>query len=120
MLLASTAHRRAPWAGLNAMTRVLEPNRRTRRDFAPDRTLRGLGVLVLGLAAMSVVYEAALARHPRRRGMVSGSLFALSGYALDRWLMPKQLLRDFERNMGPTGTFAKYAAIALGATAPTR
>jgi hypothetical protein len=120
MVLASAFHRGAPWAGINAMTRAVEPDRRTPKKFVSARTLLGLAVLTGGLGVTSAIYEAALARAPRRRGMVTGTLVALSGYAIDRWLLPKPLLRSFERNMGPVGTFAKYAAIALAASAPTR
>jgi hypothetical protein len=52
--------------------------------------------------------------------MLSGALLALGGYAIDCWILPKQLLRDFERSMGQVGTFAKYASLALAATAPAR
>jgi hypothetical protein len=118
MLLASTLHRGAPWAGINAMTRAVQPDRRTPKKFASERSLLGLAVLTVGLGATCAIYEAALARAPRQRGMVTGTLLALSGYAIDRWLLPKPLLRSFERTMGPVGTFAKYAALALAAAAP--
>lgn len=118
MLFASAVHRGAPWAGINAMNRALDGHARTAKSFAPERSLLGLAILVGGLGVTCALYEAALARHPHRRGMLSGVLLALGGYAIDRFVLPKQLLRDFERTMGPVGTFAKYSALALAATAP--
>jgi hypothetical protein len=120
MLFASAVHRDAPWAGINAMTNALHVGGRLPSRFRRPRTLLGLGILVGGLTAMSAVYELALARAPRVRGPFSGALFALSGYAIDRWLLPKQLLRDFRRGMGPFGTFAKYAALGIAVAAPPR
>ncbi len=120
MMVASAMHRGAPWAGINAMERAVVPGRRTPKRFLSNRTLLGLAVLTVGLGATSAVYEAALERAPRKRGMLSGALLAFGGYAIDRWLLPKQLLRDFERNLGPVGTFAKYASLALAANAPAR
>jgi hypothetical protein len=86
--------------------------------YRRKRTLLGLGILIGGLTAMSSVYELSLKRAPGRRGLVTGALFALGGYALDRWLLPKQLLRNFHRGMGPVGTFAKYAALGIATAAP--
>ena len=120
MMVASALHRGSPWAGINAMTRAVEPHRRTPRKFVSNRTALGFAVLTVGLGATTAFYEAALARAPHRRGMVSGALLAFTGYAIDRWLLPRQLLRDFDHTMGPVGTFAKYASLALAATAPAR
>jgi hypothetical protein len=102
------------------MTRAVGERGRTPARYASKRTLLGLAVLTGGLGAMSAIYEASLRRAPGRRGALSGSLFALSGYAIDRFILPRELLRDFERNLGPVGTFAKYAALAVAAAAPAR
>jgi hypothetical protein len=120
MLLSAALHRDAPWAGINAMTTVLPGGGRTPLRFQRKRSLLGLGILVGGLTAMSAVYEVALKRAPARRGLISGALFALGGYAIDRWLLPNRVLRNFQRGMGPVGTFAKYAALAIAAAAPKR
>jgi hypothetical protein len=120
MLVASTAHRGAPWAGINAMTNALGlGTRRPSARFQGQRTLLGFGILCGGLALMSGVYEAALDRPPRRRGVLSGAAFALAGYGIDRLLLPSQVLESFERGMGPVGTFAKYAALGVAAAAPS-
>jgi hypothetical protein len=121
MLVASAVHRGAPWAGINAMTNAFGlGTRRPSAHFQGKHTLLGLGILCGGLALMSAVYEVALGRAPRRRGMLSGRAFALAGYGIDRLLLPNRLLTSFERGMGPTGTFAKYAALGIAATAPSR
>jgi hypothetical protein len=119
MLLSGALHRDAPWAGINAMTSAIG-GRPAPSGFQRNRTLLGLGILVGGLTAMSAVYELALERAPGRRGLFTGALFALGGYAIDRWLLPKQLLRNFQRGMGPVGTFAKYAALGIATAAPKR
>jgi hypothetical protein len=120
MLVASSARRGSAWGGINTMTRGLGERGRIPSRYASKRTLLGLAVLTGGLGVMSALYEASLRRAPGRRGALSGSLFALSGYAIDRFVLPRELLRDFERNLGPVGTFAKYAALAVAAAAPAR
>lgn len=118
MLLASALHRGAPWAGINAMTNALAlGSRRPSGHFQGRRTLLGLGILCGGLALMSGMYEAALRLAPSRRGILSGTAFALTGYGIDR-LLPAKLLASFRHGMGPVGTFAKYTALGIAAAAP--
>lgn len=120
MLLASTAHRGAPWAGINGMTNALAlGSPRPSAHFQGEHTLLGLGVLCGGLMLMSGLYELVLSRTPAGRGVISGTAFALAGYGIDR-LLPAKLLKSFEHGMGPVGTFAKYAALAVAAALPTR
>ena len=119
MLLASSLHGGAPWAGINAMTNAVGRGaRRPNAHFQGKQTLLGMGILCGGLPVMSGVYEAALNRMPSRRGVLSGTAFALAGYGIDRLLLPAKLLQSFGRSMGPTGTFAKYAALGIAAAAP--
>jgi hypothetical protein len=116
MLLASALHRGSPWAGFNAMTNAVGiGGRRPKARFDGARTLLGLGTLVGGSAVTAAMYEAALARMPRRRGLASGMLTALAGYAIDRFVLPSAVVPSFVRTLGPGGTLAKYTALGLAA-----
>lgn len=97
------------------MTYALPGHRGSATAFATKGTLLGAGILIGGLGAMSAVYEVALDHGSRKHGLLSGGLFGLAGYAIDRWLLPQNLLREFRRRMGGLGTFAKYTALALAA-----
>jgi hypothetical protein len=117
MVLAATVHRGSPWAGLNAMTNALGfDHRRPKARFDGARSLLGVGILVGGLVGFAALYEAALARLPWRRGIVSGALAGLGGFAVDRWLLPDALVPSFERTLGRGGTTAKYVALGLAAS----
>jgi hypothetical protein len=113
MMLASLVHRGSPWTGLNAMTNALGlGRRRPKAKFEGASTWLGLGVLVGGLFLTAAIYEA-IARSPDRRGMLSGALVGMAGFAVDRFLLPDALVRSLRYSLGSIGTVAKYTALGV-------
>lgn len=118
MAISSFVQRGSPWAGLNAMaTGTGVRKRRFGVDYDADVTPIGLAVLAGGLLAHGIVYQRLLGKSARRRPIAAGIVSALAGYALDRYVLPDQVLPSFRRSMGPAGTFAKYAALGLASAA---
>jgi hypothetical protein len=120
LMLTSMRKRGSPWAGFNAMTNAIGlAGRRPSARFKGSETLLGVGILVGGIFVMSVAQEAALARWPKHRKLLSPVLVSAGGYLIDRYLLPKNMVSGLKRSLGPLGTVAKYTVLGLSAAFPT-
>jgi protease I len=114
MMISSAVERGSPWAGINAMVTASGVGRLRARDrFDSAATPVGLLLLTGGLLALGVASEPALGAVRRRSPVLAGALSGLGAYAIDRFVLPDRVLRDFRRKMGPAGTAAKVLALAL-------
>jgi hypothetical protein len=114
MMIASAVERGSPWAGINAMAGVVGLGGRRPRDrFDRAATSAGLGILVGGLVGWGLLYEGALTVAHRRSTLATGALSGLLAFAVDRLALPGQIVPRFRSTLGPMGTIAKYASLAL-------
>ena len=101
------------WAGVNAISRVVNGGGRTSRTFSASETPVGLAVHSASMIAWGLLYRAALTV-AGARGVVPAGIATLAIGFVDYELLPRRFAPGFERVIGPLGVGATFAA--LGAT----
>jgi hypothetical protein len=107
--------RGSPWAAINAVTHLVDGDRRLfPRAFSPRDSSLGLALNSAAMVTWGVLYEGVLALTGARSNLATASLATAAIWTIDYHLLPPRLSPGIERMLGLGSILGTYAV--MGAT----